>query len=66
MKRWKFENIFAFAILIVLFLALVGAFWIGSTDLVNMLVVAFVGALGTITAFFFKDDHKEGEKKDGQ
>lgn len=67
MKKWKFEHIFALAILGVLALALAGAFAIRSTDLVNMLVVAFVGALGTITAFFFKEkgtsDHDKGEPK---
>lgn len=57
LKKWRFEHIFALSILAVLAGALAGAFAIGSTDLVNMLVVAFVGALGTITAFFFKDKH---------
>lgn len=67
MKKWKFEHFFAFSILGVLALALGGAFAIHSTDLVNMLVVAFVGAMGTITAFFFKDkgpgENDKGEHK---
>lgn len=62
MRRVKFEHVFAMSIMLVLSGALVGAYIIGDKDLINMLLVAFVGALSSITAFFFTK-HKPGGKE---
>ncbi|MBC2580012.1 hypothetical protein [Clostridium sp. DJ247] len=47
----KFEYIFAFATLLILFVALF--VFRNNKDIVNIIITAIVGALSSITAFFF-------------
>lgn len=61
MRRIKFEHIFSMSVLFILGGALFGAYMIEDKDLINMLLVALVGALSSITAFFFTK-HKPGGK----
>ncbi|CAM3887806.1 hypothetical protein COLU111180_12675 [Cohnella lubricantis] len=63
MKKFTFKQIFAFAIVTILAGCLVAAFATDNKDLVNMLVVALVGALGTIMTFFFKHEDGDGGSK---
>lgn len=63
--KMRFESIFAFAVMGVLFLALVGAFWKGNTDLINIIVTVFISSLSAITAFFFTK-HKPDKPDDEQ
>jgi uncharacterized membrane-anchored protein len=63
MIKWKFEYVLAVAVVAILAGALVGAFMTGNKDLINMLVVAFVGGLGSVMAYFFK--HNPTDKGSG-
>jgi nitrate reductase NapE component len=65
MKEVKFEYIFAFALLIVMSGALIGAYVMKDKDLINMILIALVGAFGSITAFFFTKHNPNKDKKDG-
>lgn len=58
MKRWKFEYILTMTIALILALALLGAFMMKDRDLINVLIMPFVGALGMAVAFFFKQQGK--------
>jgi hypothetical protein len=51
MKDIKFEYIFAFATLVILAIALF--VFKNDKDTVNIIITAIVGALSSITAFFF-------------
>ena len=62
----KFEHIFAFAIVGILGASLFGAFWINDKDLINMVLVAFIGGLSAITAFFFTKYTGEDKKNDSK
>lgn len=64
----KFEYIFAFATLIILGVALF--IFKGNKDIVNIIITSIVGALSSVTAFFFtktqvsdKRENKTEEEK---
>lgn len=63
MKRFTFKQIFAFVVILILAGSLTAAFATNNRDLINMLVVALVGALGTIMTFFYKHDEGDGGGK---
>lgn len=63
--KWRFEYIFAFAVMVILTGAMVGAFIIGNSDLVNIIVTCFIGAISSVVAFFFTK-HKPDKTDDEQ